>query len=651
VVPNPGELLVSPDLASALNQLRYVASATDGYHDDLLNLLSGADAIDAAHLSLILDSVYYTRASVNELRTALKHPETIPGDDDRAVQALAVKKQLTLALSFAPMIDRLLATGMSHVTGLDFDSAVALLRKSVPGSGATEEFQHAATQALALLPPLNDEQHLTLSSVYVEYGLNSQAIAEVMSWFRGNGLKSVSDLVDAISGDPAPVREEVYRQVLATLNPVSASDLALLVSRLSGDRGELILASAGRVSTALSAEVAKLIALANGHELDVLNAFFPKVSDLTHQNVALMAAKLPRDIRDDYVIAYLNRVPSLLTDEMVALASLVSQSSRDELVLRLLPKVTDRQGTNIAKLFGLLSRDGRALSILRFIDQLDHLTTDVLIALSDVSPERKNFILLTYLDRLSDFTVANAIRISKLVYGDADRDSVLLLVLQRSDTVSAEDLVAIARASTLRGERLIFDNMDKIPNLQVADVVALAAPLSYGSKDRVIRQALPRLTQFTTSELISLARAAYSIGAEIATKYLDRLTDFSVANVKNILGLLSYSDRNTVIFRYLSVTAKVSTVDLMNLAYWSYGKDSEILIGNVEKVSDLTVENARKINQRLSYSEKDTFLLKAVDLVTDLSSANLLQMANDAYAHKDEIIQKGINRLARPSGS
>ena len=223
----------------------------------------------------------------------------------------------------------------------------------------------------------------------------------------------------------------------------------------------------------------------------------------------------------------------------------------------------------------------------------------------------------------------------------------IALVIQRTATFTVAEVYTMAQTVDPTKERsIIFDNLSKISDLSMAGVVKLNQLLEYGDKDSLIKLTLPKIPKFTTDELITVARSAYNSGDTVAISYFGQLSDFTPANAVKLAGVLDGGNKDQVVSAWFSRNASVTTSQLISLSAASYNQQSSALINQVTKVSDLTVTNAISLSRRLDGGDKDTFLMKAVALATDLSSANLITLANEAYSRRDAVLQAGINRLA-----
>ncbi|HAR43361.1 MAG TPA: hypothetical protein DCS07_12150 [Bdellovibrionales bacterium] len=125
------------------------------------------------------------------------------------------------------------------------------------------------------------------------------------------------------------------------------------------------------------------------------------------------------------------------------------------------------------------------------------------------------------------------------------------------------------------------------------------------------------------------------------------VNDLSVSTVLVLMQNVSWSSKDTVAVGFLNTWSSLTTGELIQISQASYEQKVPILMNYFIKTSDRTVASALQVVALMSWSDKDTFLLKAVRLVTDLTTANLPALAKSAYEKEAEILRAGLARLGR----
>ena len=649
VIADPQSLLNEEDVSSATSLLRFAASATADYQKDLATILSKAGALDSAHLEMLIAASYYTLGSLQELynyQNDSRYRDAVAAlsKEDAGILRQRASVNFDLGSRLSPFVNSLVDDGAAKLSDLNFDGAVALLSALIPQQNTevgTKAFQ-SVTDKIRLSAP----QKLELMRLaFAKHGPTAGR-ALFLDWFKNDTQSSIHSFGEQLSSIPEGYRGALILDVVASSSRLSGGELALLVSWMGRNGAQnVVIEGAPLVRTLNTSELVSMMSYSSPASA-TLQLFLAKVSDLTGVNAALIAAQLSGDERTNFVFLYLSPLKTITTDNFAALVSMLEGDLRDRTILEYLPRISDRDSVHIAKLFGLLSPNARSVYILKFIDQLPSLTTEALIALSQAAPERSSFILLAYLDRLSDFTSSNAVLITKYLY-QRDKDSVLLLAMERTKVITAEALLEVATAAYEKGAYFILNNLSKISPLNATGITQLARILGYNDKNTFVLAAIELLPTLTAQDVLTLSAATSGRNSYVLLHYLDRVTDLTLENVLALDRYLGGTDRDTLILYWFSKNLKVTTEHLIVLSGSVYYQATNILVDQLEKVTDLTVANALTIAARIGGGDLDRFILKAVELVTDLNSQNLITLANRAYGHRDDVLVKGINRLAK----
>lgn len=704
VFADPTEILRATDLAATLAKLREVASATERYHRDLLKLVQDASAFDAAHLKLVLDGVYYPLAAYEQmLKLHRELSERNRPEDREAAARLAAN--IEIAGRYAPATHAILAAGLRKVSGLAYADTLALLRLAFPTGDADGAFDQAAE----VLRPLSGAQKRELLDLALAKSATDAAARLAVSWFSADsdhrpatlielatkfswGTKD-SLLVSAISSiDSLSVAEaralaaaayERKEQVAASLIPKVASlDAAGVVSIATvvnwGERDRLLTQGLARLARFTSAELASIVGTSYEQKRALALAGLPRVSDLTAASVAgVIAAMLQWGDKDAVLLAYVASRSRMTVAEIITVAR-VAYEVKPRLLLQNFDRLTDfLVPTQALALARELQWGDRDTALTAFTTRSPSVTTADLRAAAGLAYERKRALLTGTLPKVSDLSGPNLHALASLLQWE-ERDALiqqgvdLLPALTPEELLSLVQLTSSAKAAVAqKAERLVtaltsrqlasilaaisegrgtvaLRYRTRISDLTAANAAqVVAAALQWGDKDTFLTAFIGARASLTTDEIVVLSPAAYEQKQAVLTNYLAKVSDFNTpANVLRVAALLNWDAKDTVLVAGLGRIASLASADLGRLGDASYAKKGEILRSGLAKASDLTVASAITLARKVNYEERDTVLLAAVPLVTDLSATNVTQLSDAGYAKKDEILRRGIERLA-----
>jgi hypothetical protein len=218
--------------------------------------------------------------------------------------------------------------------------------------------------------------------------------------------------------------------------------------------------------------------------------------------------------------------------------------------------------------------------------------------------------------------------------------------------MTSAELISLIQATSNAKLEVAQKYINKVSDFTAANAVLIAHELQYGQKDTWLALAMAKLGHFTTQEIIAISEAAYGAGSSILQNCRASITDMNNANALVIAAKFNYGTKDAWLTHYLETVRTISTADLTLFVNAAYSTGTQMLINQMSKVSDLTVANLLTLVSLIGNSNKDTILLAGVDQVTDLNATNLILVANQAYygGNKDQILQRGLARIAS-SGS
>ena len=670
VFPDPLDIIRIADVETTLKKLREVATATEEYHKDLLKVATDAPSLDVAHLHLLLDACYFPYAFRKQMEEEYqklweKHDE----ESQKLMQIIF--ENINLADTLAPYTIAILNVGMSKVFDLTLDKAIELLHKLFSTGDSGVAFQYV----IKLFSPLSAQKKLEFLDLALQKSELKTALDLAQMWFRLDSGKKAATLIELAKRFGSEGRDSLILNVHSEIVSLTTDELLALISLAYSRKKELALARVNEVSDFSIANAVRVIQMfsSEGRD-DVAEKVMSRGGFLTTDELrSVVSAAYARRLS----IARNNcgRILGLKPENVVSLAQLFSSESRDEVVLacsaRLEPMTTDQliglvqagyaQRVRIAKMHYLNLNDFSGGNIARIAQQFSSESKDAVIegALESLkrvtSEEVKNLIDAAYAKRpafavglaekTTDLTAQNTADISSHLSSEG-RDMFLLRAVDLVTNLNGDNAASLIQYGYAKKLEIALKAIERISGLAVSQASFLASYLSSDSRDLFLLRAADLVSDLSGENIPALIQYGYARKLEISLKSLRRLSGLGVENAIAAADSLSSDSRDIFLLEALNRLSDLSGQNILSLSQHGYAKKFQILMTALELVKTLTVNQAIMIARNLSYDAKDSFLLRAVDLVVDLSTSNLISLASEARAKKDEVIQKGLDRLS-----
>ncbi|MGK5088786.1 hypothetical protein WDW86_14610 [Bdellovibrionota bacterium FG-2] len=373
--------------------------------------------------------------------------------------------------------------------------------------------------------------------------------------------------------------------------------------------------------------------------------WFTQSSDHSVEGLISLTQHLRSDGKDRLLLGALTLLPPLTAEDVRALSG-AAYYSGTELVFAGMKMITALRIEDITLLAKVVGGSNNDSLVKQGLARISVLSTDQLLALSDASYYDGQSLILTSTPKLTDFTVSNAIKLANGVSG-SNKDALIKGFLTTLPGVSTTEIESLASACYYDGQSLILGNLAKITDLTAKNTVRISRNNVSGSnRDTLVKFFIDKTLLLSTSDLLMIAGATYYEGQSIVLQNISKISDLNAANTVTITqNALSGTYRDTFIKAFIGSVASLSTAEFTSLAEACYYEGQNVLVKSLPKTRDLSVANSLLVTTHLSGSNKDTYLLAAVDLVPDLTATNLLLMASHAYYAEKQVITKGKRRL------
>lgn len=425
-----------------------------------------------------------------------------------------------------------------------------------------------------------------------------------------------------------------------------ANALALTAKLDASAKDYFLLGYIGETEKFTADELIDLSKASSGIKGKILADFLDKLSDINTRNIVKIMNAAQYSIKDQVALNYLESFATVLAvDELIALAT-NSYDKRNFLLTNFTNKLADFSKEDALKLASIATYSAKNTILVAYMSKTAEISSGELIALAAATYDQKITFLTGYLTKVSNWSVETAIELAKSATYSS-KDTIILYFLDNQvENISTQDLIKLSQESYDKKLSILTNYSNKISDRNTNNTIRLASVASYSVKDTIILDYIQTQNLLTTQEIIELARASYDKKATILRDYSSKLSDFTVDNALKLAQLSSYSNKDTIILAYLQTASSIKSAQLLALARASYDKKTSILTNSLALVSDLTVDNTLTMAQELSYSSKDTFLLQAINLVIDLSTNNLMKLADASYMQKDQVMRQGLARLS-----
>lgn len=285
---------------------------------------------------------------------------------------------------------------------------------------------------------------------------------------------------------------------------------------------------------------------------------------------------------------------------------------------------------SIAEKFAPLSND-RAHQLMQIADK-------------KLAREAAGYFALQWFESYTDGSFESLITLAGQLTGST-KDILLAGALSRFQSFSINELYKLIEAGFSKKGEITGLAFLKCETFSHAIVLDLLSRLDDRHRGDFLANATARYDTMTMNELRELLNSTRSRRGDIVRIAATRISDTSVDGVALIARLLSGNAKDEWIASALPKFESIQTSEVISLIKSAYSSDLAISKELLPRINDLTVQNALLIANELHSQKKDSFLLSAVELVTDLDVTSLQKMAAASESAGIKIIELGENRL------
>ena len=130
------------------------------------------------------------------------------------------------------------------------------------------------------------------------------------------------------------------------------------------------------------------------------------------------------------------------------------------------------------------------------------------------------------------------------------------------------------------------------------------------------------ITTLTTKELVALLDLGKDLQAQIALKALNKISDLIPMQASAIAERFDGSIKDNWLNGALQRFEHLTTNELLSMLKVSYSSQTQLAMMSIDKLNDLTPENAVLIANKLSGSSKDNWLKAVLEKQIKLSIRN-----------------------------
>lgn len=378
----------------------------------------------------------------------------------------------------------------------------------------------------------------------------------------------------------------------------------------------------------------------------------PKATDLNAQNGSEILKKLfTGTAAENAFSAVLKVISPIPTDQLLNFVDLAVSKSTEGVAgvvaldwFQRQPRHTVSILTEAVSHLRLTGKDilvNGALPLIPSPTALDFVAVSALAYLDSAQ------IIHTAINKLENLKVEDIVTLASAASKN-DKDIVVASGMSRIAKFTTDEIIRLAGATYANSISVLMNFTARISDYNEGNALKLTAAVRGTNKDTEIAQYMATQGSFTTEELLELSDAAYFNATSILLDSADKLSDFTLQNMLRINNRLAGINKDALVAKYISKQKSFTTDDILVLAGVTYFNGTTVLMNNVSNISDLTVANAIAIVQKLNGKNRDSYLLSAVNLITDLSSENLSKLGDQAYSSRADIIAAGLKRLGNP---
>lgn len=676
------DILVIEDPASLAQALAEIRRPQASYHARLQSVFQSAKKLTAPQIEAFMDASYAQQEIVNNLVDQIKANQSSEEPDTQLAEQL--QKDLQLQLDWAHNANSILHEAVLDKVKLEElsrDEALKLCSNAIPfnSTGTSEQIfsillqKHDFKNAASLISYIN---------AAIASGAFNNASAQTIKLLKLRGEVSVETMI-AAADEFFAKREQalsmLFSQGISKLASLDFDQLAQLLAKVKDGKNEIVSAGINKLRALTVNQAMKLLAVSTYSTKDVvLNKFFALNSSVTYKDFTALIGQAYQ-AANDLLAKHINDVEALTPEQAAHLVSLATYSGKDsvanaylsalsekitsaqllsiaknsyqqrnDILKENLNKLSDLNASNVRNLADNATYSGKDQVILHFLTNFQiPFTSYELIGLGQASYQERNNILANFLTSISDINASNIAQLAKSATYSG-KDLVIKNYLSKfSPRVSTRELVALATESYQNRNETLTNNMSLINDISVENVIVLMNAASYSAKDTILKNYLSNDSKsISANDLIKLARVAYQEGTNILMANLAQVSPFDLEAALTLVEATSYSNKNIIIKRFIDSQSQLTTVEILVLAQKSYNIGAEILTNNLAKLSDLNQTNVLRLTNALSYSNKNLVLDFYFNKVNTLTTTQLTELAKASYNKLADYIMSNLSKVS-----
>ncbi|MBI3017181.1 MAG: hypothetical protein HYY62_04200 [Deltaproteobacteria bacterium] len=531
------------------------------------------------------------------------------------------------------------------------------LKKLREVATATEEYHRDLLKVVTDTPSL-DTAHLDLllDACYYPYAFRQQMEEELIWEKRDEESQKLMEAIQKnlnLADQLAGYTREILNVGMAKVSDLTLENASELLKKLfpygGADRAFIIVIE--KFSPLAPEKKLELLTLAlqKGESTVALNLaidWFQHDSNKSLAALIELVKYFSGEQKDRLLLSCYESLPSLTTDELMRLVQLAYYKGKT-LALNRVNEVSDFSISNTVRVIRLFSGEDKDDVAEKVLSRGGALTAAELRSVLSVTYYRGERLAKAHCNRISNMVPGDVATLANMFSGES-KDNVLLVCSERLESMTTDALIGMINVSYYQGVALTKMHYLKLVDFSATSIAKIANRFSGEAKDTVIAGALDTLTSVTSDEVKRLISASYYQAGTVSVRLISKISDLTVVNAVGIARGLNSDAKDPFLLKALTVVTDPSGDNILSLAQSAYGQGMTVLMRVLERVTTLTVAQSITIARSLSYENKDAFLLRAVDRVIDLSTANLMSLASQAPSKKDQIIQKGLERLSQP---
>jgi hypothetical protein len=669
------DILLREDSSYLTDHLAEIRRPDENYHARIRYVFDRAQNLTYEQVISFMDAIFAQRSDINQLSHELSLLEQGSEEYQEALEALTEQKRwsdfanillleaiqnkidltrlspaqaLILASRAIPFTERNLAETIFDKLRIAHPlNSVARMIAFIQGANASGAFNQAGQAAAILLRERGDISIEHILEMADEFFSTS---SEGLNIFFANALNlfervEAYELLELIRRAP----KNPTQYISVALNKIATIDISQAMELLSPsitEANDRIIVRFFELNRMIELnDFVKLFNLAGAQKDDLIHAHFFKISNLTPSAILTLLEMTSESKRDRLAKSYIqNLTERISSSEFISIIKKTNEV-KNELLSLYLNKISNLSASSVKALAELAVNEGKDLVIRNYLTSFSPaLKTSELIELSLATYQTRNETLLN-LNLVSDLNTANILLLVE-VASHATKDQLLSAYLQNFvQTLSAAELINLSRGAHQQGSSIIMSNITKVQPLNLATTLSLAQALSAQDKDSVLKYYLESQTSITLDDLLQLAGAAHTMGKRFKTEYLGKISNLNYDNTLKLAATLSTTDIDLVIAYYLQQSSSLTSLQLEGLARVSFARTRDFISSNLSKIANFKVADTLRLKGFFTYGALDTFLLQAIELITDLTVENVHQLADMAYQSKDRVLRRGLERV------